>query len=100
MAYDPTSRYQGLGTAQLTVVDADGTPRTIAYTRRRPIPSYDDQPTIAEHRVSEGERLDVLTARYAGDPTLFWMLCDANTVLDPADLETVGRIIRIAMARR
>jgi hypothetical protein len=100
MAYEPGSRYQGLETAQLLVTDPDGTQRSIAYTRRRPIPSYDDQPTIIEHRVSEGERLDVLTAQYTGDPTLFWMLCDANTVLDPADLESVGRIIRIAMARR
>jgi hypothetical protein len=100
MAYEPNSRYQGLETAQLVARDPDGSQREIAYTRRRPIPSYEDQPTITEHRVSEGERLDVTTARYAGDPTLFWMLCDANSVLDPGDLEQVGRIIRIAMARR
>lgn len=100
MAYEPASRYQGLETAQLVVRDPDGSQRTVAYTRRRVVPTYEDQPTITEHRVSEGERLDVLTARYTGDPTLYWMLCDANTVLDPADLEQVGRVIRIAIGRR
>lgn len=99
MTYDPTSRYHGVETAGLTVLDADGTPRTIAYSRRRLVPSYTDQPVLAEHRVSEGERLDVITARYTGDPLRFWMLCDANTVLRPAELELVGRVVRISMAR-
>jgi len=100
MTYEPNSRYSGLDTAQLTRIDADGETRTIAYSRRRVIPGYADQPLLAEHRVAEGERLDVITARYADDPQRFWMLCDANTVLRPAELEVVGRIIRIAMARR
>ncbi|MFJ8113481.1 hypothetical protein [Streptomyces sp. NPDC096132] len=100
MTYEPSSRYLGVETAHLRIPDADGTSRTIAYTRRRVIPSYEDQPVLAEHQVTEGERLDVLTARHAGDPTLFWMICDANSVLDPAELEAVGRVVRIAMARR
>lgn len=100
MTYDPSSRYYGLDTAQLTRIDADGQARTIAYSRRRVIPDYAEQPLLAEHLVAEGERLDVITARYAQDPQRFWMLCDANTVLRPAELEIVGRVIRIAMARR
>ncbi|MEU9167430.1 hypothetical protein AB0D34_06480 [Streptomyces sp. NPDC048420] len=100
MTYETGSRYLGLETVHLQVPDVDGTLRTVAYTRRRVIPSYEDQPVLAEHRVAEGERLDVLTARHAGDPTLFWMICDANSVLDPAELEAVGRVVRIAMARR
>jgi hypothetical protein len=100
MAYEPGSRYAGLETAYLVVPDTDGGERTIAFTRRRVVPSYADQPTITEHRVTEGDRLDVVTSRYAGDPTLYWMLCDANTVLDPVELEVVGRLVRIAMARR
>jgi hypothetical protein len=55
---------------------------------------------MVEHRVSEGERLDNLTARYTGDPTQFWMLCDANEVLRPSELEAVGRVVRILMARQ
>jgi hypothetical protein len=99
MAFEPTSRYAGVETATRTVVDADGTERVLRYQRRRIIPPQDDLPTLAEHRVTEGDRLDVITARYAGDPTLFWRLCDANAVLRPEELEVVGRIIRIAMAQ-
>ncbi|MGB8020256.1 MAG: hypothetical protein WCF04_03420 [Candidatus Nanopelagicales bacterium] len=99
MTYEPTSRYHGVETAHLTVPDADGQPRTIAYSRRRIIPDYSDQPVLAEHRVAEGERLDVVTARYTGDPLRFWVLCDANAVLRPNELEVVGRVIRISMAR-
>jgi hypothetical protein len=100
MTYEPNSRYYGVDTAQLTVLDVNGETRTIAYSRRRGIPDYIDQPVLAEHQVAEGERLDVITARYAGDPQRFWMLCDANTVVTPAEMEIVGRIIRISMARR
>ncbi len=100
MTYEPNSRYYGLDTAQLTRTDADGQARTIAYSRRRIIPDYAEQPLLAEHRVAEGERLDVISARYTDDPQRFWMLCDANNVLRPDELEIVGRVIRIAMARR
>lgn len=100
MAVDPNSRYANVETAELTVTGPDGTERTIAYTRRRIIPDYGSDPPLVEHRVSEGERLDNLTARYAGDPTLFWMLCDANVVMSPSELEEVGRLVRIVMGRR
>lgn len=99
MAFDATSRYANVERAEMTVVDAGGQERVIAYVRRRVIPSYEDQPTLAEHRVVEGDRLDNVTARYAGDPTQFWRLCDANVVLRPAELEAVGRVIRVALAR-
>ncbi len=99
MAFDATSRYATVERAEMTVVDADGQERVIAYVRRRAIPAYDDQPTLAEHRVVEGDRLDNVTARYAGDPAQFWRLCDANVVLRPAELEVVGRVIRVALAR-
>jgi hypothetical protein len=99
MAFDPSSRYVDVETATRTVTDADGEDRILRYKRRRVIPPQDDLPTLAEHRVTEGDRLDNITARYAGDPTLFWRLCDANAVLRPAELETINRIIRIAMAR-
>ena len=100
MAFDPKSRYANVETLQLTTTGADGVERTIAYAGRRIIPSYEGEPALTEHRVTDGERLDNLTARYAGDPTLFWMLCDANGVLSPGELEEVGRVIRIMLARR
>lgn len=99
MTYEPTSRYHGVEVAHLTVPDVDGQPRTIAYSRRRIIPDCADQPVLAEHRVTEGERLDVITARYTGDPLQFWVICDANVVVRPSELEAVGRVIRISMAR-
>jgi hypothetical protein len=100
MAFDPTSRYHDVETATCTVTDAGGRDRVIPYKRRRVIPAQDDLPTLAEHRVAEGDRLDSIANTYAGDPTLFWRLCDANGVLRPAELESVGRVIRIAMASR
>jgi hypothetical protein len=99
MAFDPGSRYFDVETATRTVTDVDGNDRVLRYKRRRVIPPQDDLPTLAEHLVTEGDRLDNVTARYAGDPTLFWRLCDANAVLRPEELEVVGRIVRIAMAR-
>jgi len=100
MAFDPSSRYYEVETATRRVVDADGNDRVLRYKRRRVIPPQDDSPTLAEHRVTDGDRLDNITARFAGDPTLFWRLCDANAVLRPEELEAVGRIIRIGMAQR
>ena len=99
MALEPTSRYYNVETDELAVTGPDGQERVIAYKKRRVIPSYVDQPTLAEHRVAEGDRLDNVTARYLGDPTQFWRLCDANVVLKPEELEAIGRVIRIAMAR-
>lgn len=98
MSFEPGSRYYDVETATRVVRDADGNERLIRYQRRRIIPEQGDLPTLAEHRVTEGDRLDNITARYAGDPTLFWRLCDANVVLRPEELEAVGRIVRIAMA--
>ena len=45
----------------------------------------------------EGERVDHLAAKYLGDPGLFWRLCDANGVINPQDLESVGRRVRISL---
>jgi hypothetical protein len=98
MAFEPGSRYFEIETATRVVTDADGNDRLLRYKRRRIIPEQGDLPTLAEHRVTEGDRLDNITARYAGDPTLFWRLCDTNVVLRPDELEAVGRIVRIAMA--
>jgi hypothetical protein len=98
MTFDPTSRYANVEQVEMTVIDSDGRERVIAYVKRRVIPSYDDQPSLAEHRVVEDDRLDNITARYIGDPTQFWRLCDANVVLKPEELEAIGRIVRIAIS--
>jgi hypothetical protein len=53
---------------------------------------------ITEHVVTQGERLDNITARYLTDPEQFWRLCDANPVLWPNDLTArIGRRLRIPL---
>jgi len=83
---DPASRYATLETAKLERLDADGRPRVIAYLRRRLIPPGGAAPTLVVHDFSAGERLDTITARYFGDPTRFWLICDANEVMRPTEL--------------
>jgi hypothetical protein len=96
--FDRTSRYWDLEDATLIVTDPDGTEREVRYKRRRLIPAADGSATLVEHGVVEGDRLDNLTARYLGDPLQFWRVCDANTLLSPAEaIARVGRVIRIAM---
>lgn len=95
--FEPTSRYARVADATLTVLDEDGRPRVIVYKRRRFIPAGAGSTTLVEHTVAQGERLDNITARYLGDPTQFWQVCDANSVLEPAELEELGRAVRIAL---
>lgn len=95
--FDPTSRYFNLETSTINVPDSDEGTRTIRYVRRRIIPSAEGLTTLVEHTVAQGERLDQITARYLGDPTQFWRVCDANNVLKPKELEETGHIIKIAL---
>jgi hypothetical protein len=93
-AFPPGSRYSGVDTATLTTSDG----RTIAYLRRRFIPSPDSFQVLAEHVVADGERLDLIAATYLGDPEQFWQLCDANGAMDPEDLTArTGAVIRITL---
>ena len=94
--FDSTSRYSTIPTATISVPDPDGGMRELRYVQRRVIPSR-SMTTLVEHTFIEGERLDLITARYLGDPTQFWRVCDANNVLQPGELEETGRTIKIAM---
>jgi hypothetical protein len=95
--FDTNSRYFNLETATISVPDDEDGTREIRYVRRRIIPSTENQTTLLEHTVAQGERLDQITARYLGDPTQFWRVCDANNVLQPEELEETGRVIEIAL---
>ncbi len=95
--FNSTSRYYNLPTTTLTVIDQDGVAVEISYLQRRFIPSTDGETTLLEYTVTQGERLDNITARYLGDPTMFWRVCDTNTVLRPEELEKLGRVIKIAL---
>jgi len=89
----PTSRYASVGTATLAL--PDGT--TVPYLRRRFVPPPERYSTIGEHRVADGERLDVITAILLGDPTQFWRLCDANLAMRPEELEQPDRVLRVTL---
>jgi hypothetical protein len=98
--FDPSSRYYNIEVATITVTDGDGLPREIRYVRRRFIPSPNGATTLVEHTVTQGERLDNITARYLGDPTQFWRVCDANNVLQPNELtDKPGTRIKIALPK-
>jgi hypothetical protein len=96
--FDPGSRYINVPTMTLTVRDAAGQMRTITYKSRRQLPARDAMPTLVEHLVRQGERLDNITARYLADPTQFWQVCDANVVLEPGELtQQTGHVIKIPL---
>lgn len=81
-----TSRYADVGIATATVRDGAGGTREVRHLRRRPLPDPLGLPVLAWHPVSRDDRLDLVAARYLGDPTAFWLLADANGALDPDEL--------------
>lgn len=95
--FSSASRYAAIATTTRTVPTPDGAERTIAYVRRRILPRPADHMVLTEHTVAPGERLDHLAARYLADPEQFWRICDGAGVLDPAELEEVGRRVPITM---
>lgn len=95
--FDTTSRYFAIATTTISVPDPDDSTREIRYVKRRIIPQGEGMTTLVEHTVAQGERLDVITARYLGDPTQFWRVCDGNNVLQPEELEETGRVLKITM---
>lgn len=89
-----TSRYYGIETTQIETAGG----KTVVYLKRRFIPPPERFELLQEHLVTEGDRLDNITARYLGDPEQFWRVCDANGVMYPDELtETIGRRIRITL---
>lgn len=101
--FDSTSRYFSKTNSNISTInlpDGNGTTRAVRYVQRRVIPPLDSGLTVIEHTVMGGDRIDNITARYLGDPTEYWLLCDANNVLRPNDLtDIVGRVIKIVLPR-
>jgi len=80
--FDPTSRYASLKTATFTTADG----RRTTYVRRRFLPDGTAMPLLTAVTVTQGNRLDLITARTLGDPLQFWRVADANDAMNPADL--------------
>ena len=90
--FESTSRYYNLPAT--TYITPDG--REVRYVRRRFLPDAADMTILAAHTVTQGDRLDNVTARYLTDPEQFWRVCDANSALDPDDLTAeTGRSVQI-----
>jgi len=90
--FEPTSRYYAIEDASLTAPDGS----VIAYKRRRFLPDGEKIPLLVEVTVTEGDRLDLITARTLGDPEQFWRVCDANNAMNPSDLTAeTGRVLRV-----
>jgi len=91
--FEQTSRYFAIEKAIYTAPDG----REIIYVRRRFLPDAASEVTLAEHTVTQGERLDNITARYLSDPEQFWRVCDANNAMRPEELtDEIGRRLRIS----
>jgi hypothetical protein len=91
--FPPTSRYQGIETTMLELADG----KKMIYIRRRFIPLPERFDLLQEHVVTQGERLDNITAHYLGDPEQFWRICDANSAMRPEEMEELGRRLRITL---
>jgi hypothetical protein len=94
VTFPADSRYYG----SKTLTYATPTGQNITYLARRfvPQPGAPNFATIAQYTVKQGDRLDLIAAKYLGDPLIFWLICDANGATQPSALaETPGTVLQI-----
>jgi len=90
--FEPNSRYYNLKTSTFTTRDGE----QVSFVRRQFLPRGEDLPLLTEVIVSEGDRLDNLTARTLGDPEAFWRVADANNAMNPDDLTDLpGQTLKV-----
>lgn len=96
VTFPTDSRYYA--SATLSYIAPNG--QAITYLARRfvPQPGARNYAIVARHTVHQGDRLDLLAAKYLGDPLIFWLICDANGAIRPNQLvETPGTVLQITM---
>ena len=96
VTFPTDSRYYGFGTLIYTAPGG----QSITYLQPRTVPQSGakNYATIAQHTVVSGDRLDLIAAKYLGDPIMFWLICDANGAIKPESLiEKPGTVINITM---
>ena len=94
VSFPTDSRYYRYSTEQYQA--PDGT--VITYLARRfvPKPGAPNFATVAQHTVVRADRLDLIAAKYLGDPLMYWLICDANGAIVPNDLLSApGRVLAI-----
>jgi hypothetical protein len=74
--FSSNSRYHGLATYTVTLANG----RTVTATT---LPVSQRGALLGYHPRIEGDRLDLLAARYLKDPTFSWRLCDNNDSFSP-----------------
>jgi nucleoid-associated protein YgaU len=88
------SRYYGFSTLSYTAPNG----QSFTYLARRivPQPGAPNFATVAQHTVHQGDRLDLIAAKYLGDPLMFWLICDANGAIEPEKLvQKPGTVVNI-----
>ncbi|MFZ0746890.1 MAG: LysM domain-containing protein [Terracidiphilus sp.] len=96
VTFPTDSRYYGFGVQQYTAPNG----QVIPYLVRRivPQPGSPNYATINQYTVKQGDRLDLIAAKYLGDPLMVWLICDANGAMKPHDLvATPGRVLAITL---
>jgi len=92
--FSTNSRYYGIETATRQTASN----QTVVYIQRRFLPPSEQFQVIHKYTVSQGDRLDNITASYLGDPEQFWRLCDANNAMHPDELTAqIGQKLRIPL---
>jgi hypothetical protein len=94
VTFPTDSRYYGFSVQQYTAPNG----QVIPYLARRivPQPGAPNYATINTVTVQQGDRLDLIAAKYIGDPLMSWLICDANGAMDPNDLvATPGSTLNI-----
>ena len=94
VTFPTDSRYHGFTVEQYTAPSGE----VIPYLARRivPQPGAPNFATINRYTVQQNDRLDLIAAKYLGDPLLAWLICDANGAMEPQNLvETPGKVLNI-----
>lgn len=90
--FAPSSRYHGAPLKLARLPDG----RQVRYVPRRLTPRREAIQVTSVHTLTNVDRLDLLAARYFGDPTQGWKILDANGVLSARDaLGPVGARVAI-----
>lgn len=94
VSFPADSRYYNSATLSYTAPNG----QVITYLAQRfvPQPGAPNFSTVATHTVKGGDRLDLIAAKYLGDPLMAWLICDANGAIQPEDLvATPGTTLNI-----